>query len=65
MILGSLKEKKDFETLVMEIWSGAQSEAELEEGMEDLGEQLAQAREHYEAVKAVDERLLGELLPEE
>jgi len=65
MILGNLKEKKDFETLVMEIWSGAESEGELEKNMQDLGEQLARAKEHYEAVKAVDERLLGELLPQE
>ena len=65
MILGSLKEKKDFETMVMDIWSGAQSEVELDEGMQELGEQLTQAKAHYEAVKTVDERLLGELMPEE
>ncbi len=65
MILGRLKEKKDFESTVMDIWSRSDSEAELKKGLQDLGEQLAAAKAHYEAVRDVDERLMGQLLPEE
>ncbi|MCL6448959.1 MAG: DEAD/DEAH box helicase family protein [Armatimonadetes bacterium] len=64
MILGNLREKKDFEDIVMDIWAGAADEATLQAGLAELGEKLAAAKEHYLAVKELDDRLLGELLPE-
>ncbi|SFR03784.1 Helicase conserved C-terminal domain-containing protein [Desulfoscipio geothermicus DSM 3669] len=65
MILGNLKEKKEFEDIVMDIWARCPDETELKREMDQFGEQLAQAREHYRAVKELDDRLLGELLPDE
>lgn len=65
MILGTLHEKKDFEDLVMEVWAGAADEGDVRAGMDSLGDQLLAAKSHYQAVKALDERLLGELLPDE
>ncbi len=65
MILGNLKEKKDFEDIVLDIWSQSADEAELRRSMDSLGEDLVAAREHYRAIKELDNRLLGELLPDE
>ncbi len=64
MILGNLREKKNFEDIVMDIWAGAADEAALQAGLAELGEKLAAAKKHYLAVKELDDRLLGELLPE-
>ena len=63
MILGSLKEKKDFESIIMDIWSGAESEEKLSYDMGKLGERLVEAKKQYEVVRQLDDRLLGELLP--
>jgi len=65
MILGNLKEKKDLEDLIMDIWAGSSDEASVQVGMEDLGNRLVSARDHYLSVKALDDRLLDELAPEE
>ncbi len=65
MILGNLKEKRDFEDLIMDIWAGAADEESVQIEMEDLGNRLVSARDHYLAVKELDDRLLGELTPEE
>jgi superfamily II DNA or RNA helicase len=63
MILGDLDEKRDFEDIVMDIWAG--NEADVRPGMEALGERLASARQHYQAVRELDDRLLGGLSPED
>ncbi len=65
MILGNLQEKRDFEDLIMDIWAGADDEESVQVQMEDLGNRLVSARDHYQAVKELDDRLLGELTPEE
>ncbi|MHB1418837.1 MAG: DEAD/DEAH box helicase [Bacillota bacterium] len=65
MILGNLKEKKDLEDLIMDIWAGSSDDASVQVGMEELGNRMVNAREHYLAVKALDDRLLDELTPEE
>lgn len=65
MILGDLTEKRDFEDLLMDIWARSENDASLNAEMKELGDRLAAAREHYLAVKELDERLLGELAPEE
>ena len=65
MILGNLKEKRDFEDLLMDIWAGSPDDAVVQAQMDDLGNRLVGARDHYLAVKALDDRLLSELTPEE
>ncbi|MHB1651236.1 MAG: DEAD/DEAH box helicase [Desulfitobacteriaceae bacterium] len=65
MILGDLTEKRDFEDLLMDIWARSADDASLNAEMAELGDRLAAAREHYQAVKELDDRLLGELAPEE
>lgn len=65
MILGNLEEKRDFEDIIMDIWAGTDNEETMRAGMENLGERLTAARRHYVAVKELDDRLLGGLLPEE
>ncbi len=65
MILGNLKEKKDFEDLVMEIWAGSEDDLETNQKFDQLGDSMVQAKEHYHKIKDLDDRLLGELLPYE
>lgn len=65
MILGDLTEKRDFEDVIMDIWARSDNDESLKSEMEELGDRLAVAREHYLAVKELDDRLLGELTPEE
>ena len=65
MILGDLTEKRDFEDLIMDIWARSDNDESLKSEMEELGDRLVVAREHYLAVKELDDRLLGELAPEE
>ncbi len=65
MILGNLQEKRDFEDLIMDIWARSSDELDLKLEMGELGDRLAAARQHYLAVKELDDRLLGELTPEE
>ncbi len=65
MILGNLKEKKDFEDMIMEIWARAADTGELRKNMDALGEQMVEAKNHYYSVKKLDDRLLGELLPDD
>jgi len=65
MILGDLTEKRDFEDLIMDIWARSDNDESLKSEMEELGDRLVGAREHYLAVKELDDRLLDELAPEE
>jgi len=65
MILGDLTEKRDFEDLVMDIWAKSNNEEVLKSEMQELGDRLVVARDQYLAVKELDDRLLGELAPEE
>ncbi|MHB8125398.1 MAG: DEAD/DEAH box helicase [Desulfitobacteriaceae bacterium] len=65
MILGNLQEKRDFEDLIMDIWARSTDKPGLKLEMGELGDRLAAARQHYLAVKELDDRLLGELTPEE
>ena len=60
MILGQLADERDFEELVLEIWSQAQTPAELATGMETLGDALVAARTAYQQMKEYDEALFGE-----
>ncbi len=60
MILGQLSDERDFEDLVMEIWSQAQTAEELSINMAALGDALVEARAAYQQMKEYDETLFGE-----
>jgi len=64
MILGDLHEKRDFEDIIMDIWAGALDDISLQSQLSDLGDRLFKAKEQYLAVKTLDEKLLGALLPD-
>jgi SNF2 family DNA or RNA helicase len=60
MILGQLADERDFEDLVMEVWTRARTPEEVSSGFEQLGEALMQAREAYQHTQEYDEALFGE-----
>jgi SNF2 family DNA or RNA helicase len=60
MILGQLADERDFEDLVMEVWTRARTPDEVTNGFEQLGEALVQAREAYQHTQEYDEALFGE-----
>ena len=60
MILGHLEEERDFEGIVMDIWTQARTPDEAAAGFEQLGDALAQAREAYQHTLEYDEALFGE-----
>lgn len=62
MILGELKPEREFEDLVLDIWAGSQGGRSADEGFEELGEQLVEARQRYESAVEYDSELFGEEL---
>ncbi len=60
MILGQLAEERDFEDLVMEVWTRARTPDEVASSFEQLGEALVQARQAYQRTREYDEALFGE-----
>jgi len=60
MILGYLEGERDFEEIVMDIWTRARTPGEEATGFEQLGSLLAQAREAYQRTQEYDEALFGE-----
>ena len=60
MILGQLADERDFEELVIDLWTQAQSNEELAAGMVDLGNRLVEARTAYQQMKEYDDALFGE-----
>jgi len=57
MILGNLDEEREFENIVMEIWSGAKNNQDAEQKFEHLGEKLLNAKRQYLKQKRLDEDL--------
>lgn len=60
MILGNLGESKDFEQVIFDIWVESPTDQQLQEKMDDFGEELLAAREGYLRQKAYDEQLFGD-----
>jgi SNF2 family DNA or RNA helicase len=60
MILGHLEDERDFEEIVMDVWTQAHTSEEVAAGFEQLGDTLAQAREAYQRAREYDEALFGE-----
>ena len=46
----------------MDIWAGSSSGRSADEGFEELGEQLVEARQRYESAVEYDSELFGEEL---
>ena len=65
MILGSLDDARDFEDLVLEVWQQSRDEPELLQGMEALGDALVSAKDHYQKVREIDDKILTELAEHE
>ncbi len=59
MILGNVQDEEDFEDTVMDIWAGAASEIEAEDGMRALGDRLAQAKVEYQRTREYEDTLFG------
>jgi hypothetical protein len=60
MILGHLEDGRDFQEIVMGIWTQAHTSEEAAVGFEQLGDALAQARKVYQHTREYDEALFGE-----
>jgi SNF2 family DNA or RNA helicase len=60
MILGQLEDERDFEEIVMDVWTQAHTLEETAAGFGRLGDSLAQAREAYQRTREYDEALFGE-----
>jgi len=60
MILGRLKEEKDFSETVYDIWIDALSDEERKKAFGHLGRKLARARNGYQKSRELDEKLFGE-----
>jgi len=60
MILGELTEAQDFEDLLFDVWTRARDEAEVQVGMEQLGDALVAARAAYQKTREYDEALFGQ-----
>ncbi|MFZ5918481.1 MAG: DEAD/DEAH box helicase [Chloroflexota bacterium] len=60
MILGQLEDERDFEDLIMDVWTRATTADEITIQFEELGDSLAQAKERYRRTQTYDEALFGE-----
>jgi SNF2 family DNA or RNA helicase len=60
MILGHLEDERDFEEIVMDVWTRARTPQEATAGFTQLGDALAQARDAYQRTREYDEVLFGE-----
>ncbi len=57
LILGRALDEKEFDQRIYDIYERGRTEAEVAAGFDDLADELAAARGHYEKVKAFDEAL--------
>jgi SNF2 family DNA or RNA helicase len=60
MILGQMGDERDFEEIIMELWTQARDTDEASAAFEQLGDTLAQAREAHQRTQEYDEALFGE-----
>lgn len=57
MILGNIEGAKSFEDLLRQAWQSSESDNDLNERMEEIGDVLDRARRSYEQVRETNERL--------
>jgi SNF2 family DNA or RNA helicase len=60
MVLGNLEDERDFDGIVMDIWTKVHSDEEVAAGMEELGETMVRAHRVYLKTKKHDESLFGQ-----
>jgi SNF2 family DNA or RNA helicase len=60
MILGHLSDERDFEELLLDVWVNAQSQSDLQDGFDRLGNTLLKARQSYQRSNEYDEALFGQ-----
>jgi len=60
MILGQLEDERDFEELVIEVWTRAVTPDEIAMQFEELGEALVKAKDRYRRAQLYDDALFGE-----
>jgi SNF2 family DNA or RNA helicase len=60
MILGNLNENQEFEEMVAELWVQTKDEQDFQQAMEQLGERLVAAKQHYLQQRAYEDKLFGE-----
>jgi len=60
MILGRVKDDKEFSEMVYDIWINARSDEEKEKSFNQLAGRLSRSKKGYEKTKELDEKLFGE-----
>jgi len=60
MILGRIREEKDFSDMVYDIWANSLSEKEREQGFDALAARLQRSKIQYEKTRELDKKLFGE-----
>ena len=60
MIIGRIREEKEFDELVYDIWLQGQSSEERKKGFNALGTKMKRARTGYEKTRELDEKLFGD-----
>ena len=58
-ILGNLEDERDFEHIVLDMWAGAPSDEQARRSIDELGQQLTEARGRLAAARDYDEALFG------
>jgi SNF2 family DNA or RNA helicase len=59
-ILGNLEDEREFEDIVLDLWTAAESAESARAAFHRLGEALVEARGKYTAAKAYDDELFGQ-----
>ena len=59
MILGHIVDERDFEAIVMDLWTSASTPDEAADGFAQLGDELTKARGAYQRARDYDEELFG------
>ncbi len=62
MILGNLNEEREFEDLVLDLWTQSEDEAQFRKRMDELGSRLIDAKQAYFNQREYDDRLFGDRL---
>ena len=59
-ILGHLKEERDFEEIILDLWSKTAGTSGLQDGFARLGKDLIKAKEEYLTAKTAESEIFGE-----
>jgi hypothetical protein len=60
MILGRIREERDFEDLIYDLWVSSGDEKERRRSFDGLAAQLKRAKTGYTRSKELDEKLFGD-----